>query len=231
MNLGGRKTKISIGIGISALAVSGWLYHRTSTAPPVQDANSENHANPAELAQMRDEIARLRREQQDIRTFAQTMAAQASAPREGSARPELAKGPAATEEASTKDPASSAKPGPTVEEARDQLEHRFALESRDSSWSDSATSRISSFLNPGLPPNSRLLSLECRKSMCRAEITHESVEDHQKFLRESLLSPANTWDGPLMATLGDNSGRGGVVTLAFLARPGVSLSPTSEVSE
>lgn len=228
MNPRGRTAKISLGLGLGALAISGWLLYR---AQRTEDGQSEKHAASEELAQMKDELARLRREQQETRAFAQTMAAQAGAPRDGSPRPEPAKGAAEADQAGANGPPLAARPEPTVEQARDQLEHRFASESRDPSWSDGARSRISSFLTPGLPPNSRLLSLECRKSMCRAEIAHENLEAHQKFLSASLMSPSNTWDGPHMATLGENSGGSGVVTVAFLARPGVSLAPTAEGSE
>ena len=76
-----------------------------------------------------------------------------------------------------------------------------------------------------MPTGSKLLALECRQSLCRVEVSHSDLASHQKFMHEAFFRAGGEWEGPTMSTLADRSGRTGVVTISFLARPGASVDP------
>jgi hypothetical protein len=114
---------------------------------------------------------------------------------------------------------------PTPDEVVARLDARFFGEGVDPAWSRDATPRAER-LGGLLPRGARVVSLECRSSMCRLEMSHPDLESFQGFLRDGLLGEANTWDGAFMATLKSAPGRpGGVEAVAYLARSGVSLTP------
>ncbi|RKG73846.1 hypothetical protein D7W79_24490 [Corallococcus exercitus] len=77
-----------------------------------------------------------------------------------------------------------------------------------------------------LPRGARIVSLECRSSMCRLQMSHPSQDAFRNFLREGLMDDADAWEGPFMAALTGTPGRSGEVeAAAYLARAGVDLAP------
>lgn len=110
-------------------------------------------------------------------------------------------------------------------EVVEKLDARFFSEALDPGWSGEARQRAQR-LGGLLPEGSRVVSLECRSSMCRLELSHPSLESFQGFVREGLMGTGNDWDGPFMAALtGDPKQPGGVQAVAYLARAGADLSP------
>ncbi|NOJ92066.1 hypothetical protein HMI51_03770 [Corallococcus coralloides] len=116
-------------------------------------------------------------------------------------------------------------PEPTPDEAVARMDARFFGEGVDAAWSRDATRRAER-LGAVLPRGARIVSLECRSSMCRLQMSHPSQDAFQKFLREGLIDDADAWEGPFMAALTGAPGRPGEVeAVAYLARGGVDLAP------
>ncbi|MBN8228004.1 hypothetical protein JYK02_10840 [Corallococcus macrosporus] len=114
---------------------------------------------------------------------------------------------------------------PTPDEAVARMDARFFGEAVDTAWSHGATRRAER-LGAVLPQGARIVSLECRSSMCRLQMSHPSQDAFHKFLREGLMEAADAWDGPFMAALTGTPGQAGEVeAVAYLARAGVDLAP------
>jgi hypothetical protein len=113
-----------------------------------------------------------------------------------------------------------------VEEVIEQLDERFFTEPLDPGWSQEARRRAEQF-GGLLPKGARVLSLECRSSICRMETTQPSLEAFQNFMRQGLLAGGHEWNGPVMAAVkGDPNKPGEVLTVTYLAREGADLSPS-----
>lgn len=79
-----------------------------------------------------------------------------------------------------------------------------------------------------LPEGARVLSLQCRSSMCRLETSHPSLESFQGFIQQTVMRGEHNWNGPIMAALeGDPRQPGEVKAVVYLAREGADLSPSS----
>lgn len=116
-------------------------------------------------------------------------------------------------------------PEPRVEEVIEQLDERFFTELLDPGWSQQARRRADQFTGL-LPTGARVLSLECRTSICRMETAQPSLEAFQDFVRQRLVGGNHDWDGPIMAAVkGDPHKPGEIVTVTYLAREGADLSP------
>ncbi|MGE6757449.1 hypothetical protein ACQKGO_05500 [Corallococcus interemptor] len=120
---------------------------------------------------------------------------------------------------------AEAPPEPAPDEEVARMDARFFSEGVDTAWSHAATRRAER-LGAVLPPGARIVSLECRSSMCRLQMSHPSQDAFRQFLREGLMEDADAWDGPFMAALTGTPGRSGEVeAVAYLARAGVDLAP------
>ncbi|NTX66453.1 hypothetical protein HUA74_37920 [Myxococcus sp. CA051A] len=116
-------------------------------------------------------------------------------------------------------------PEPTQDEVVARMEARFFSEEVDPAWSRDATQRAER-LGALLPRGARVVSLECRSSMCRLQMSHPTQDAFQRFVRDGLIDDATTWAGPFMAVLTGTPGRlGEIEAVAYLARDGVNLSP------
>lgn len=126
------------------------------------------------------------------------------------------------------DPPALAKREVTTEDISDGLSSRFYAEDVDRNWSATARQKFQSRLSAAIPNGSRLVSLECKSSMCRAEISHPSMEAHQSFVQSAFMPPAQ-WEGSTMVSLKEESGERSVTSVAFLAREGQGLSVDDDV--
>jgi hypothetical protein len=111
-------------------------------------------------------------------------------------------------------------PEPSTEELRDALEVRFNDEAPDRSWSAQAAQEARAQVDAHLPADSRVLGVDCRTTLCRVETSHRSLENYRNFLTASFLSSEFEWQGPVMATILREESSGGVVSVAYLTRPG-----------
>ena len=112
------------------------------------------------------------------------------------------------------------------EEIVSLLDARFFSEAFDPAWGREAKHRAEQLCSM-LSAGARVVSLECRSSMCRMEMSHPSLESFQGFIRKGLLEE-DKWDGGFMAAIkSDPSQPGSVESVAYLARNGVDLASTS----
>jgi hypothetical protein len=112
---------------------------------------------------------------------------------------------------------------PTTDELRDSVEAKFVSQSVDPTWSKAAQVQAGDGVTRALPLDSRLLSVECRTSMCRVETSHKDMTSYREFVQHTLMSPDFGWDGPKMATVTKTDSNGGLTTLEYLGRPGERL--------
>lgn len=117
-------------------------------------------------------------------------------------------------------------PEPQAAEVIEQMDERFFSEPLDPGWSQQARRRVEQ-LGGMMPKGARVVSLDCRTSLCRMEMSHPNLESFQDFVRQGLLGGGYEWDGPVMAAVkGDPHQPGELLTVAYLAREGTDLSPS-----
>jgi hypothetical protein len=108
-------------------------------------------------------------------------------------------------------------------EVATRMEAAFSREVADHEWSTKAQQTTQQKISALMPNNSEVLSVDCRTSLCRVEMTHQSLDDYRRFLDSAYMQPeSHLWDGPSFSTLLENSGSGPVVAVSFLFREGQS---------
>lgn len=203
----------------TALAI---LHQRSSELDHKHAAESHRlDQAEAQLSQIQDELQR-------TRALGLAVRASSAPPAAASARQPEAQLPAPTGEPSVA--TSPGKPERTFDDVRDALNSRFYGEAYDSSWSASARQKFQTQLSEALPEGSRLVSVECRSSMCRAEISHRDIKAHQSFVQNAFAPPRAHWDGPTMVSLEDEPGTNNVTSVAFWGREGQALTVDDPVS-
>jgi hypothetical protein len=110
----------------------------------------------------------------------------------------------------------------TIQDVRDALDARFHSEEYDRNWGADARQRLEKQVARALVDGSRVLATECRGSLCRVEIRHDDMADHQHFLREVSAEPTAAWEGPTMISLEEGTGDH-VVSIGYFAREGTLL--------
>jgi hypothetical protein len=117
---------------------------------------------------------------------------------------------------------------PTSDQMRELLDVRFSAEADDGAWNAEAETLARSELARHLPEPSRLHSLECKSSLCRAEIDQPDEGGHGEYL-ERLLEEPPAWAGTLMASLVEYAPHR-FSTVVFLGRPGTELLSDVELA-
>lgn len=117
--------------------------------------------------------------------------------------------------------AIEAEPENVVAEQRTHLQARFTDQHVDPAWASAARQALSEDLARFSGQDVRVQGVECRSSLCRAELVLTSPEAGRSFMESWLRQ--RTWTGPgFVAT--DDAGRGGDPTMiVFLGRPGTQL--------
>ncbi|HSP77097.1 MAG TPA: hypothetical protein VLQ93_01110 [Myxococcaceae bacterium] len=228
----GKKQTFFIIVGVcggllyGASELIGWSEHGAPEPTPSESS---------ELVQLREQVRKLEssvarsekfaREARSTARIAQlSVSTRADAPPAPEGVPAVAGQGASHEEAVTEGPGAEPPP-PSTEEIITRMDARFFGEGFDPSWSYEARERAEQ-LGTRMPEGSRVVSLECRSSMCRMEMSHPNLESFQDFMQKSLLGGESEWDGPFMAGLkGDPGQPGELVAVAYLARAGADLSP------
>lgn len=91
-------------------------------------------------------------------------------------------------------PAGAVKPPEkrlSQEQVTENVLGSFAKEARDPEWSRQALEKIEGPIREALPPGSRILSTDCRTTMCVVEIEHHDPAAAQSWLLPGLSS----WPG------------------------------------
>jgi hypothetical protein len=115
----------------------------------------------------------------------------------------------------------------TSDEIRLKLSDRFTAEPPDVTWGKPALALLDSHLHAGLPDGSRLVSIECHRTMCRVEAQHSSLDVYHRFVNNALLFPEGGWNGPVMTQI-VNPGQESVSSVAYLLRDGGSFESLLE---
>jgi len=196
---------------VGAVAVGRW-----PAARPVSEDAKRIDLAEREIKELRNEIKEQRAIMQ-LANAAHAASVQAAAAQAASTAPATAQ--AVPESVPTPPPAKEL----SNEDVRDSLSARFVEEAYDSNWSVVTRGKIQALLAAAIPTGARVLSVDCKSSLCRAEVSEPDIESHQQLIRKGFTStPA--WEGSTMVTLGDDAGSGHVTSVAFFARPGKALS-------
>lgn len=97
------------------------------------------------------------------------------------------------------------------------------------SWSAKTQQATQEKISAIMPKDSAILAVDCRTSLCRVEMSHQSVDDYKNFVHGAYMNPAtNVWNGPTFSTLLEGSEGGPVVAVSFLVREGQSMPQMPE---
>jgi hypothetical protein len=86
----------------------------------------------------------------------------------------------------------------TDEEVQAQVLVAYGAEKRDSTWGRDTEQKLDSLVRASLPQGSRLLSLECRTTMCKMEISHADE-------RTANPRPGPSWMASIVEGWGEGS--------------------------
>ena len=115
----------------------------------------------------------------DLRSLARAVAAASAAP-------------------SDEPPAQPGKARPerqlTQEEVQENVLTAYAKETNDATWSREASRKLDGSIRPALPVGSRLVSIDCRSTMCLVEVQHQDEKAAQSWL----LNGFHDWPGAVM---------------------------------
>ena len=111
-----------------------------------------------------------------------------------------------------------------------QAHYQASMEaqSTDVNWSREATRNLrgifDEIIDTAKTAATTLKSVECRQSICRAELAHDSEGDARTFMRAWMHDPARQkWKGAFSGGAEPSKGDGAVRSLFFLAREGTEL--------
>jgi len=204
-------------LAVIAVGVQIQIARRPAITPAAEDSQR--------LAAAEREIAELRTEMQRDRALNQLIRSQREAP----SMPRAEGAPAATAvAAATQEPSAPRGPEPakevTGQQIQDSLGARFIEEGYDSKWSVVTREKVQARLSSALPKGARVLTVDCKTSMCRAEIAQPDLESHHAFMKSAFASPSVPWEGSTMLALAEEPGTGRVTSIAYFAREGQGLS-------
>jgi hypothetical protein len=204
---------------VGAVAVGRW--------PAARPASED--AKRIDLAER--EIEELRNEIKAQRAITQLANAAHAASVQAVAAQSPSTSPAATQAVPESSPTPTPAPAKDLssEDVRDSLSARFVQEDYDSNWSVVTRGKIQTLLAAAIPTGARVLSVDCKTSLCRAEVAEPDIESHKQLIRKGFTS-ATAWQGSTMVTLADDAGSGHITSVAFFAREGKALS-SDELAE
>jgi hypothetical protein len=113
---------------------------------------------------------------------------------------------------------------PSFAEVATRMDAAFSREAPDRDWSEKTQQETAAKISAMMPKDSAVRAVDCRSSMCRVEMSHESADDYHQFVQSAYMSPeTGVWSGPTFTTILERPAGGGVVAVSFLAREGESL--------
>jgi hypothetical protein len=119
---------------------------------------------------------------------------------------------------------------PTSREIVDQIDARFYQEP-STPWGRSAAARATAALT-GVVADGKIERIECRETMCRIELSHDSLQAFSNFAHQ-LATPQITealWNGGFSAQV-TNPSAGAVTSVVFYAREDHEIPPAEDVPE
>lgn len=109
-----------------------------------------------------------------------------------------------------------------VDEATLRLGSEFSNESYDGTWAPEARALIDGELRKF--EGGELAGVECRASLCRAQVHHPNGTGQQAFVR-NLIAPPRFWQGEIEALRQPLGANGEMTTTIFFAREGRAIEP------
>jgi hypothetical protein len=171
-------------------------------------AESSDNSMRGELTELRSELARAQATLQAL-----NLRSNASSATGGS-----------TTEVPQPAPAIETEPPPLpvrLEDQREILDARFNAEVTDRSWEREARQLVEKQLGSFVPDGSRLVSIDCRASLCRAEVRHPDMASHQQLIRDAFASGTTSWPGATLASYREPQRQNDpVISVLFFGRDG-----------
>jgi hypothetical protein len=113
-------------------------------------------------------------------------------------------------------------PAPSYEDLTAYYQTSLEAQSIDVNWSRDATRRLRGVF--GQYPAAAIKSVECRQTICRAELTHDSDADARTFMEKWQYGGARLeWQGPIMGGVVGPAAGGTARSVFYLAREGTEF--------
>lgn len=128
--------------------------------------------------------------------------------------------PSAPESSEPLAAAAPPRPPQTSREIEEHLELRHESQAVDRQWRYQASRLIEAQISKSLGVGARLLSVDCRSTICRAETSHASLESYKKFLQDAFVGMGNQWQGSTRASISGEEPDGQVRSTAYFLRAG-----------
>jgi hypothetical protein len=116
----------------------------------------------------------------------------------------------------------------TPEKLAQYFENNFHAQAVDSDWASQANKDIRAAIDASLPEKSSVISFECRSNLCRLEVEHAGIDDHNKLLDQLTARPdstVNMLSGGMHAQLVEQLPEGRLRYGVFIVRRGIPLYP------
>jgi hypothetical protein len=116
---------------------------------------------------------------------------------------------------------------PDVPELAAKIDRKFAQETVDPGWSADAERQLRQALESTSSPGTTLASVSCRRSLCRVESLHTSLEAFQQYVASYMAEDRPPlWNGAVAALVTEQS-ETRVKAVSFLAKEGSEI-PAAE---
>ncbi|WP_437528981.1 hypothetical protein WME79_46865 [Sorangium sp. So ce726] len=113
---------------------------------------------------------------------------------------------------------------PSHEEQKEFLELSFSAQAPDVSWSRGAAAQVDEMVRPLTDRNTRLVSTDCRATLCRVELTHTTEDAFHAFMTTAIYGGGmRSWKGAGGGGLLRRDPDGTVRTVVYLAKEGAEL--------
>ncbi|HEX8111691.1 MAG TPA: hypothetical protein VF516_28365 [Kofleriaceae bacterium] len=120
---------------------------------------------------------------------------------------------------------------PDVPQLAAQIDGKFAQETVDPAWSAGAEYQLRQALERTPSPGTTLASISCRRSLCRVESLHTSLEAFQQYVESSYLADGRPlWNGAFTSLVTEQSDTQ-VKAVSFVAKEGSELPAAEPVGE
>jgi hypothetical protein len=121
------------------------------------------------------------------------------------------------------DPSSTSPTETSLESQKAFLEHSFSTQAPDASWSRKARAEVNDIFQPLTNQDTRLVSADCRSTLCRIELVHPTEEGFHAFMTTAMNGGMRGWKGPGSGGMLQTDPDGTVRTVFYLAKEGTEL--------
>lgn len=216
---------MNVTIGVALLSALGtWLLVSPEgtgrqAAPTAASRIEPGQISEKALTSLRSELATLKREYgqltRSLRAVEETLSRSLPAITQPGAPPDMEEGVGTDTENNMQRSAEE-----KTTEALYTLDLQLGKEPDDTTWSPGAEAEIATFVHSESMEGSRVLSADCRSTLCRVEVEHEDAGAQDWLVAHIPMEPP--FDGEILVHQINNDSLP-PRTLVYLARPGHSL--------